>query len=354
MPDTYTQQHLSSSDVFGQGKRRIAFLFILPSCFYQEPLWHEYFRGEPAEDYMIVVHQQSSSLNEATATYSSIAFQGAEAREAVAGPIHYVPSLSDAARYSLSLARVGGLLMRQAYFSQSDAECFVLMSDTTVPLMSLPNLRELMIDGNGKCISSINVVTPGEENVMKQSQWLVLSREELALLLQYGQEDAEAAAIRIIEKQSEPGKKITFTFDETLYPTAMSVVYGAGGGFTASAPTKEGVDYTAVFWDDGYLQWDKMLPLTQFLLGMSPKSQFYAGTPTDGTFNEAWGHPAHFDAALLASVPMRKLVEICEKPFLRKVVLNSVFHATNKSLLRTCGQLKQEFVKEAKIDSIEW
>ncbi len=85
---------------------RIALLFMIQSpCFYMEPLWVKYLQDEPANDYMIVVHQQGLTLDEPEKGYMDIAFMSPNARSHVQGPIHYVPTVNDAKRL-VSLAYV--------------------------------------------------------------------------------------------------------------------------------------------------------------------------------------------------------------------------------------------------------
>ncbi len=78
---------------------RIALLFMIQSpCFYMEPLWVKYLQDEPANDYMIVVHQQGVTLDEPEKSYMDIAFMSPDVRSHVQGPIHYVPTVNDAKR----------------------------------------------------------------------------------------------------------------------------------------------------------------------------------------------------------------------------------------------------------------
>ncbi len=78
---------------------RIALLFMLQSsCFYMERLWAKYLQDEPANDYMIVVHQQGIRLEEPERNYMDMAFMSLDVRSQIQGPIHYVPTVIDAHR----------------------------------------------------------------------------------------------------------------------------------------------------------------------------------------------------------------------------------------------------------------
>eukprot|EP01084_Bolivina_argentea_P216435 367703_1 len=113
---------------------RIALLFMLQSsCFYMERLWAKYLQDEPANDYMIVVHQQGIRLEEPERNYMDMAFMSPDVRSQIQGPIHYVPTVIDAHRFTSSLSCTGLLLAKHAYIVDPSATCFILLSETTIP-----------------------------------------------------------------------------------------------------------------------------------------------------------------------------------------------------------------------------
>jgi hypothetical protein len=295
--------------------RKLAFLFLMHGCFMLEPVWQSWFSEADSDAYIIVVHQDGVHPYEAP----PVPFSGPGV------PQQNVRHLEWRAtpRFSEALATVSLDMLEQAY-KDPDVRCFMIVSATTIPLRSFAELHRDYIDAQtGRCrYSTASVKT--ELNcgfiVSKSSQWLLLPRQQVEVLITTSREDVHTALQSIASYQALAEAhgfawlNTTCSFDmpgaadEFLIPTLLSTHYaGLHNSASISSPT------------EGFI-WNDYTHLARYWSSQGPELalQPYALPPADHT------HPFSFDAATLLQSDLGQLYAAIGRDFLRKVVFTGL------------------------------
>ena len=174
---------------------RIVFLMMVKPCFLAEPLWLEYIKGQPRDQFGFLLHHDRDPGDDMRGFASKEAQGTVAAGENVH---HYAGSSGAAGRYSLGLAKQGLAMAVHALDKFPDAYCFVLVSDSHLPLVPFATLRDQLLrpraDGSGDiaCInvpiikrnaSALNTAYPTPKWApMKMCQWFFLTRKVLQVV----------------------------------------------------------------------------------------------------------------------------------------------------------------------------
>ena len=170
---------------------RVVFLMMVKPCFLSEPLWVAYVKGQPRHQFGFLLH------HDAEPEAKQRGFTGPAAQEAmvVGREVHHFEH-AGGSRYSLGLAKQGLLMAIHALDKFPDAQCFVLVSDSHLPLVPFQALRRQLMrprqDGSQDvaCMNVPIVKRKVEEldawfpapkwSPMKMCQWFMMSRKVVA------------------------------------------------------------------------------------------------------------------------------------------------------------------------------
>lgn len=330
---------------------RISFLFLAYSCFYLEPVWLKYFEGVPRDQFSIVVHhdgltapagKRGLDVKNLTSTFAAFSGMfdayniggGKEAREATR--ITYIPVTEPSARFSNALAISQYEAFVEAH-KDKENECFVLVSDTTVPLLSFKDLRALWLDENGKCRRSSAILTEKTncgQYLTKSSTWAVLPRAQVDMM---AAADREYVMSILLDIRSflKYGKAHGYKYyndtcsterrgaiDEFMIPTLLSTLYTLPENAERAVLHKESSwnrNYsTIVYWFEGRVP--------EILLKYCINCGRFAQARVGG------GHPIAYDIHVLVDHKLEDLQRAVHGEFVRKLVNPAVQESIMKDV----------------------
>ncbi len=266
-------------------------------------------------------------------------------------------------RFTVSLARTGLLLAKHAYHVDPSVTCFILLSETTIPLISLSELRKLLIrhDGHGNWTCRSNIVPQiriPNGNAAKVGQWFVASRWHIKLLVTHNSAEVDA-----MEKYYKIRENATVGIcnefqkgeigapDEMLFPTALNSVLSrltAEGGFLIYQDCMAREAQVAE--DSKVLQWNLTLSffnMKTFRSVASILEDFVIKRPDVS-------HPIDFDASFLAEISIAELNEMLpDAAFFRKVIMRKASLLCDGEPC-TCPGLKEHFEDTISISNLRW
>lgn len=176
---------------------QVVLLMMVRQCFLAESLWLEYFKGHPKSHYGLLLHHDQAPEGGP----STLGFAGAAATEAglvVGDQVHHFENDEKAERFSVSLAKQGIKMALHALEKFPNGTCFVLVSDSHLPLVPFQELRRQLLrtrlDGSGdvacmnvpvmkKPPSALDTPIGGDARSRpKMCQWFQITRTVLEVL----------------------------------------------------------------------------------------------------------------------------------------------------------------------------
>ncbi len=266
-------------------------------------------------------------------------------------------------RFTPSLSRTGLLLAKNAYIVDPSATCFILLSETHIPLIPLSELRQMLLrrDGNGNwsCRSNLRPKINIPDGIpVKIGQWFVASRWHIKLLVEHNSAETEAVEkYRKLKKDLERG---IFFFppgklgapDEMVVATALSSVLSRLAAEGSYANYKELLTREVQEAEDAKdleLFTISFFTMEHFWYTVNTLEPFITGGKPVGS------HPLVFDASFLAKIPIAKLREYMPgTAFFRKVAMPKTSLWDDSGKLRNCTEIMETFETTTNISNIYW
>lgn len=191
---------LATLEEHGYRNGSIALLFTASSALLPEKIWKEFLSGARSSDeYVVYIHvdsrcEQRFPVGSCTFGPDSI-FYGREVRD-YEGAVLRIPT----PRFSFNIVLAMKLLLREAYTQRPDAERFVFLSDSSVPLWPFETVRSALLaqpsmisvadEPAQKCYNMrYEILTPGFKDAIPRefirctSQWHGLTRRDASVVL---------------------------------------------------------------------------------------------------------------------------------------------------------------------------